>query len=193
MTALPIIETQAGDISAYIPTNVISITDGQIFLDTDMFRSNIRPAVSGGLSVSRVGGAAQTKAMRAVAGKLRLELAQYRELQVFAQFSSDMDVTTRDTLRYGAILTELICQKDGDPISMAWQIELLYAATHTLIPHDTPMNRVRDFKRDFPRYMEARDPDGVKKLTETGVLQPEFEESMKHAVREWLGRSEAVK
>ncbi len=187
MTALPIIETQAGDISAYIPTNVISITDGQIFLDTDMFRSNIRPAVSGGLSVSRVGGAAQTKAMRQVAGRLRLELAQYRELQVFAQFSSDMDVTTRDTLRYGAILTELITQKDGEPIPMAWQIELLYSATHALIPHDTPIERVRQFKKEFPHYMQGRDPEGVKRLSQTGLLDPAFEESMKHAVCEWLG------
>jgi F-type H+-transporting ATPase subunit alpha len=192
MTALPIVETQAGDISAYIPTNVISITDGQIFLDTDMFRSNIRPAVSGGLSVSRVGGAAQRKAMRAVAGRLRLELAQYRELQVFAQFSSDMDAATRDTLRYGAILTELLRQKDGEPMPAVSQIELLYAATHTLVPHDTTSERVQRFKREFPAYMEARDPEGVCELTENGVLTPSFEKSMAQAVKEWLARSGAA-
>ncbi len=192
MTALPIVETQAGDISAYIPTNVISITDGQIFLDTDLFRSNIRPAVSGGLSVSRVGGAAQRKAMRLVAGRLRLELAQYRELQVFAQFSSDMDVATRDTLRYGAILTELLRQKDGEPIPAVSQIELLYAATHALLPHDTPLERVQKFKREFPTYLDARDPEGVKTLAEQSVLTESFEKSMAQAVREWLARSGAV-
>lgn len=186
MTALPVIETQAGDISAYIPTNVISITDGQIFLDSDMFRSNIRPAVSGGLSVSRVGGAAQTPAMRQVAGRLRLELAQYRELQVFAQFSSDMDATTRDTLRYGAILTELITQKDGAPIPLAWQVELLYAATQELIPRDTPIDKVRRFKNEFPRYMQSRDSAGVERLSQTGKLDAAFEESMALAAREWF-------
>ncbi len=192
MTALPIVETQAGDISAYIPTNVISITDGQIFLDTDMFRSNIRPAVSGGLSVSRVGGAAQRKAMRTVAGRLRLELAQYRELQVFAQFSSDMDAATQDTLRYGAILTELLRQKDGDPMPATSQIELLYAATQGLLPHDTSMERVRQFKREFPAYMDARDPEGVKTLSETSVLTDAFGKNMARAVKEWLARSGAV-
>lgn len=192
MTALPIVETQAGDISAYIPTNVISITDGQIFLDTDMFRSNIRPAVSGGLSVSRVGGAAQRKAMRKVAGRLRLELAQYRELQVFAQFSSDMDVSTRDTLRYGAILTELLRQKDGDPMPATTQIELLYAATQGLLPHDTPPERVQKFKREFPAYMDARDPEGVKALREQDVITDSFAKTMGRAVKEWLVQSGAI-
>ena len=193
MTALPIVETQAGDISAYIPTNVISITDGQIFLDTDLFRSNIRPAISGGLSVSRVGGAAQRKAMRKVAGRLRLELAQYRELQVFAQFSSDMDASTRDTLRYGAILTELLRQKDGDPMPSIAQIELLYAATQGLLPHDTPSERVQQFKREFPAYMDARDPEGVKALLEKDVITDAFAKTMARAVKEWLAQSGAVK
>jgi len=193
MTALPIVETQAGDISAYIPTNVISITDGQIFLDTDMFRSNIRPAVSGGLSVSRVGGAAQRKAMRNVAGRLRLELAQYRELQVFAQFSSDMDATTRDTLRYGAILTELLRQKDGDPMPATAQIELLYAATQGLLPHDTPIERVQKFKHEFPAYMDARDPEGVKALDEESVISDTFAKSMAKAAKEWLAHSGAIR
>ena len=192
MTALPIVETQAGDISAYIPTNVISITDGQIFLDTDMFRSNIRPAVSGGLSVSRVGGAAQRKAMRKVAGRLRLELAQYRELQVFAQFSSDMDASTRDTLRYGAILTELLRQKDGDPMPSTSQIELLFAATQGLLPHDTPPERVQKFKREFPAYMDARDPEGVKALREQDVITDAFAKTMARAVKEWLDQSGAI-
>ncbi|NLG24222.1 MAG: F0F1 ATP synthase subunit alpha, partial [Clostridiales bacterium] len=119
MTALPIVETQAGDISAYIPTNVISITDGQIFLDTDLFREGVRPAVNGGLSVSRVGGAAQTHAMRQVAGQLRLDLAQYRELQVFAQFSSDMDASTQEKLHYGELLTEMLRQPNNAPLPMS--------------------------------------------------------------------------
>jgi F-type H+-transporting ATPase subunit alpha len=193
MTALPIVETQSGDISAYIPTNVISITDGQVFLDTDLFRSNIRPAVSGGLSVSRVGGAAQSPAMRLVAGKLRLELAQYRELQVFAQFSSDMDASTRDTLRYGGILTELLRQKDGAPMSMPAQVALLYAAIHGLLPRDTPMDQVQKFKRSFPAYVQARDPQGVEALARTGVLTPQLESSLAQAVREWLAQAEAEK
>ena len=155
MTALPIIETQAGDISAYIPTNVISITDGQIYLDTEMFREGIRPAVNGGLSVSRVGGAAQCKAVRKVAGKLRLELAQYRELQVFAQFASDMDATTQDKLKYGEKLTELCKQRNNAPMPLAIQVAFLYAATQGMLPKDMTAKSLLLFKESFPDYLRA--------------------------------------
>ena len=185
MTALPIIETQAGDISAYIPTNVISITDGQIFLDTELFREGMRPAVSGGLSVSRVGGAAQEKAMRKVSGQLRLELAQYRELQVFAQFSSDMDESTQDMLRYGGILSELLKQKNDTPLSMPVQVALLYAATRGILSHMTPIEEIRAFKKEFPAYLTGTNPHVVHSLQKSGELPPEAEEELVRAIRGW--------
>ena len=185
MTALPIIETQAGDISAYIPTNVISITDGQIFLDTELFREGMRPAVSGGLSVSRVGGAAQEKAMRKVSGQLRLELAQYRELQVFAQFSSDMDESTQDMLRYGGILSELLKQKNDAPLSMPVQVALLYAATRGILSHMTPIEEIRAFKKEFPSYLTGTNPHVVHSLQKSGELPPEAEEELVRAIRGW--------
>ena len=185
MTALPIIETQAGDISAYIPTNVISITDGQIFLDTELFREGMRPAVSGGLSVSRVGGAAQEKAMRKVSGQLRLELAQYRELQVFAQFSSDMDESTQDMLRYGGILSELLKQKNDAPLSMPVQVALLYAATRGILSHMTPIEEIRAFKKEFPAYLTGTNPHVVHSLQKSGELPPEAEEELVLAIRGW--------
>ena len=185
MTALPIIETQAGDISAYIPTNVISITDGQIFLDTELFREGMRPAVSGGLSVSRVGGAAQEKAMRKVSGQLRLELAQYRELQVFAQISSDMDESTQDMLRYGGILSELLKQKNDAPLSMPVQVALLYAATRGILSHMTPIEEIRAFKKEFPAYLTGTNPHVVHSLQKSGELPPEAEEELVRAIRGW--------
>ena len=185
MTALPIIETQAGDISAYIPTNVISITDGQIFLDTELFREGMRPAVSGGLSVSRVGGAAQEKAMRKVSGQLRLELAQYRELQVFAQFSSDMDESTQDMLRYGGILSELLKQKNDAPLSMPVQVALLYAATRGILSHTTPVEEIRAFKKEFPAYLTGTHPHVVHSLHKSGELSVEAEEELVRAIRGW--------
>ncbi len=185
MTALPIIETQAGDISAYIPTNVISITDGQIFLDTELFREGMRPAVSGGLSVSRVGGAAQEKAMRKVSGQLRLELAQYRELQVFAQFSSDMDESTQDMLRYGGILSELLKQKNDAPLSMPVQVALLYAATRGILSHMTPIEEIRAFKKEFPAYLTGTNPHVVHSLQKSGELSLEAEEELVRAIRGW--------
>lgn len=185
LTALPILETQAGDISAYIPTNVISITDGQIFLDTDLFREGMRPAVSGGLSVSRVGGAAQEKAMRKVSGQLRLELAQYRELQVFAQFSSDMDESTQDMLRYGGILSEMLKQKNDAPLSMPVQVALLYAVTRGILSHTTPLAEIRAFKKEFPSYLMGLHPHVVHDLHKTGALSNESEEELVLAIREW--------
>ena len=185
MTALPIVETQAGDISAYIPTNVISITDGQIFLDSDLFRSGVRPAVNGGLSVSRVGGAAQAKAMRQATGQLRLELAQYRELQIFAQFSSDMDASTQATLEYGATLTEILKQSNGAPLPMPVQVALLYAAEQKLLPQGISLDRVRAFKREFPKFLGTRYPNVMRDIAGTGLLSEESEENLKKAVAEW--------
>ena len=185
MTALPIVETQAGDISAYIPTNVISITDGQIFLDSDLFRAGVRPAVNGGLSVSRVGGSAQTRAMRKASGQLRLELAQYRELQIFAQFSSDMDVSTQNTLEYGAMLTEILKQSNGAPLPMSTQVVLLYAVSQKLLPHGMSLEKVRAFKTDFPEMLKAEHPLLLHEIETTGVLNEENEKTLRAAVTAW--------
>ena len=187
MTALPIIETQAGDISAYIPTNVISITDGQIFLDTEMFREGIRPAVNGGLSVSRVGGAAQCKSIRKVSGKLRLELAQYRELQVFAQFASDMDAATQDKLKYGERLTELCKQRNNSPMSLAIQVAFLYAATQGMLPKDMSMKTMLLFKEKFPDYFKSNYSKLYTALNETGELSAPNEEQLRKSIENWFG------
>ena len=186
LTALPIIETQAGDISAYIPTNVISITDGQIFLDTELFREGIRPAVNGGLSVSRVGGAAQYGGMRKVAGALRLELAQYRELQVFAQFASDMDKATQDKLKHGAILTELCKQPNNAPIPLALEVAFLYAATNDILPKEIDIPTLLHFKADFPAYFHANYEELEKAVNTSGELSAGDECILQKALREWL-------
>jgi F-type H+-transporting ATPase subunit alpha len=191
LTALPIVETQAGDISAYIPTNVISITDGQIFLDTDLFREGVRPAVNVGLSVSRVGGAAQTKAMRKVAGQLRLELAQYRELQIFSQFSSDMDTSTQNMLKYGALLMELLKQPNNAPLQMPVQVSLLYAVTRGILDRDTPIETLRAFKTRFPGYLALRFPNIVEALSRQGSFDEQLEKDLEAAVREWRREFEA--
>ena len=191
MTALPIIETQAGDISAYIPTNVISITDGQIFLDTELFREGIRPAVNGGLSVSRVGGAAQNKSMRKVAGKLRLELAQYRELQVFAQFASDMDASTQEKLRYGAVLTELCKQRNNQPMPLAVQVAFLYAATQNLLPHDITTKSLQLFKSGFPAFFQTNYAKLYRALNVSGELSKANEALLKSALETWISGKKA--
>ncbi len=188
MTALPIIETQTGDISAYIPTNVISITDGQIFLDHDLFRAGTRPALNVGLSVSRVGGAAQTKAMRKVSGQLRLELAQYRELLVFSQFSSDMDKATQDMLNYGERLTEMLRQRNNAPLSTATQVCFLYAMGRGLIPHEIPMDLLRRFKQEFPQMLASQYPDLALTLQAHPLLTDEIETWIRQAVRTWLAQ-----
>jgi F-type H+-transporting ATPase subunit alpha len=157
LTALPIIETQAGDVSAYIPTNVISITDGQIFLQTDLFNQGQRPAVNAGISVSRVGGNAQIKAMRQVAGKLRLDLAQYRELAAFAQFASDLDKATRDQLTRGEKLTEILKQPQYQPLAVEKQVAIIWAATNGHLD-DVPTGQVRDFETGFYRLLESAHP-----------------------------------
>ena len=186
MTALPIIETQAGDISAYIPTNVISITDGQIYLDTELFRSGVRPAVNGGLSVSRVGGAAQTRAMRKVSGQLRLELAQYREMQVFAQFSSEMDASTQQLLAYGALLTDIMVQRNYNPLPMAVQVSMLYVVTRKLLPATMGKTVTEEFKATFPQLLERDYPQLISALNLNSDIDAEMEHIYQVAVKQWL-------
>ena len=185
LTALPIIETMSGDISAYIPTNVISITDGQIFLESELFNAGIRPAVNVGLSVSRVGGSAQTKAMRKVAGRLRLDLAQYRELAVFARFAADLDKTTRETLEQGARLTESLKQAQYAPLPMASQVILLYAAVNKhLLP--LPKEHVRPFGKRFLEYVDTSHPEVRAGINETGDLSDESIGILDQAARSFL-------
>ena len=166
MTALPIIETQAGDVSGYIPTNVISITDGQIYLEPELFYAGVRPAVNVGLSVSRVGGAAQTKAMKQVAGTLRLDLAQFRELAAFAQFGSDLDKSTLAQIERGKRMVELLKQGQYVPMSMVEQVTVLFAATQGFID-DIPVESVRKFEEEILRYMKDRKADVLKELEQT--------------------------
>ena len=177
ITALPFIETQAGDISAYIPTNVISITDGQIFLEAALFYSGQRPAVNVGLSVSRVGGSAQIKAMRKVAGTLRLELSQYRELQAFAQFGSDLDKATQARLIRGERLTELLKQDQYQPMPVEKQVVSLFAGTRGFLD-DIPVQDVRRFERDLLSYFEEKHQDLLDEIKNTGNL-PDEEKLMK--------------
>jgi F-type H+-transporting ATPase subunit alpha len=157
MTALPIIETQAGDVSAYIPTNVISITDGQIFLSSDLFNSGLRPAINAGISVSRVGGAAQIKAMKKVAGKLKLELAQFDELQAFSQFASDLDKATQDQLARGARLRELLKQPQNSPLPVEDQVAIIYAGTNGYLD-DIPVDKVTAFSKQLREYLRTSKP-----------------------------------
>ena len=184
LTALPIIETQAGDISAYVPTNVISITDGQIYLETDLFNAGIRPAINAGLSVSRVGGAAQTRSMRQVAGGLRLGLAQYRELAAFAQFgTAELDPATRRQLERGQRLTEVLKQPLFQPLSLAQEVSIIYAAVNGFLD-DVEVGKVRSFEEAFHRYMEGNHPDILKGIEEKKQVEPETEEKLKAAIQQ---------
>ena len=185
MTALPIIETMAGDISAYIPTNVISITDGQIFLESELFNAGVRPAVNGGLSVSRVGGNAQTKAMRKVSGQLRLDLAQYRELAVFAQFGSDLDNATRDMLSQGEKLTELLKQGQYSPVPMAEQAVLLYVMTRGLAT-DLDVKQIADFKVKFIEFLRARYPQILLRIEQGGQMDEDTDNSLITAAKDYF-------
>lgn len=186
ITALPIIETQAGDVSAYIPTNVISITDGQIFLESSLFNSGIRPAINAGISVSRVGGAAQTKAVKQVAGKLRLDLAQFRELEAFAQFASDLDKATKNQLLRGQKLTEVLKQPQYQPLSVAEQVSILFAANEGLL--DEVENKdIIAFKKDWFDYYSANLPELVSKLNDGGALTDEDKETLKNALEKFKG------
>jgi F-type H+-transporting ATPase subunit alpha len=181
LTALPIIETQAGDVSAYIPTNVISITDGQLFLETDLFNAGQRPALNIGISVSRVGSAAQTKAMRKVAGPLKLDLAQYRALAAFAQFASDLDKATRDQLTRGEKLSEVVKQPQYQPMPVEKQVAILYAATKGALD-DIPTPRVRDFESQFYRFLETERPTILTTLASEKALSDEIAAALDDAI-----------
>lgn len=182
ITALPIIETQAGDVSAYIPTNVISITDGQIFLESDLFFAGMRPAVNVGLSVSRVGGAAQTKAMKKAAGSIRIDLAQYREMEVFTQFSSDLDPATKEMLQYGKGLMELLKQPLCQPLSMAEQVVTLCAATGKVLL-DVPVLQIKRFQREMLAWFCETQPDIMNELTTCGTLEEDLKNRILEAAK----------
>ncbi len=185
LTALPIIETQAGDISAYIPTNVISITDGQIFLQTDLFASGVRPAVDSGLSVSRVGSSAQTKAMKKVSASLKLDLAQYNEMLSFSQFGSDLDDSTKKILAHGAMLTELLKQPQYQPMSMSEQVISLYAAKNGYM--DTiAVENVKEFEKKLHSQFHANHQDIIDEIENTGVISDELDEKIKAGINETL-------
>src|SRR5580698_4358031 len=183
LTALPVIETQAGDVSAYIPTNVISITDGQIFLETDLFNSGIRPAVNVGISVSRVGGSAQIKAMRQVAGSMKLELAQYRELAAFAQFGSDLDKATQAQLNRGQRLVEILKQGQFSPLPFSKQILIIFAGTSGVLD-DMPVNQVRDFEQELYKYVDATNPGLLNTIMEKKVLDDNLKAEMSRVIKE---------
>jgi F-type H+/Na+-transporting ATPase subunit alpha len=184
LTALPLIETQAGDVSAYIPTNVISITDGQIYLLTDLFYAGIRPALDVGISVSRVGSKAQSRAMKKVAGKLKLDLAQFRELAAFAQFGSDLDKATREQLDRGRRLTEILKQPQYLPFSLEREIEIIFAGTNGYLD-DIPVDKVASFETNFLRFMDASHPDVGRKVLETKDLDKETETALRRAIEEF--------
>src|SRR6266567_841558 len=184
LTALPIIETQAGDISAYIPTNVISITDGQIFLETDMFYSNVRPAINPGISVSRVGGNAQIKAMKQVAGRLRLDLAQYRELEAFAQFGSELDQATQKQLARGARVVEVLKQPQYQPMPVEQQIMIIFAVTNGYLD-DVPVPEIRAWELGFRDFMAAQHPDVGEEIRTRRVLGDDLTARLRAAVAEY--------
>ncbi len=185
ITALPIIETQAGDVSAYIPTNVISITDGQIFLESDLFFAGMRPAVNVGLSVSRVGGAAQTKAMKKAAGSIRIDLAQYREMEVFTQFSSDLDASTKELLQYGRGLMELLKQPLGEPLSMEEQVITLCAVTGRLLL-SVPLEQMKTVQREMLAWFRETQPDIMNELATRRDLDESLKDRIHNAVRSFL-------
>jgi len=184
LTALPIIETQAGDVSAYIPTNVISITDGQIYLESDLFYSGIRPAINVGLSVSRVGGHAQEKAMKQVAGRLRLDLAQYRELAAFAQFASDLDAGTRAQIERGARMVELLKQKQYIPLSVEKQVVLLFAGSYGFLD-DVPITKIAEFEVRYLEYMETMHGKIIKEIKKEGKMSDSLIEEIKEAITDF--------
>jgi F-type H+-transporting ATPase subunit alpha len=182
LTALPIIETQAGDVSAYIPTNVISITDGQIFLETDLFNSGVRPAINVGISVSRVGGSAQIKSMKKVAGTLKLDQAQYRELEAFAKFGSDLDAATKAVLDKGARNVEILKQREGDPMSVEKQVAIIYAGSKGLLKK-VPVNRVKEFEKEYLNYLDAKHRDVLNDL-KAGKFTDEITEILSRVASE---------
>ena len=183
LTALPVIETQAGDVSAYIPTNVISITDGQIFLETDLFNQGVRPAVNVGISVSRVGGSAQIKAMRQVAGSLKLDLAQYRELAAFAQFGSDLDKATQAQLNRGQRLVEVLKQNQFSPLPFSKQILIIFAGTKGFLD-DLPVEQVRAFEGELYRYVDTSNPGLLRTIMEKKILDDSLKTEMTKLIKE---------
>jgi F-type H+-transporting ATPase subunit alpha len=184
LTALPIIETQAGDVSAYIPTNVISITDGQIFLESDLFNAGIRPAINVGISVSRVGGAAQIKAMKQVAGTLRLDLAQYRELEAFAQFASDLDEASRKQLERGMRMVEILKQPPYSPLPVEKQVVIIYAGANGFLD-DIPVNVIGKFEQELYAFIEAKYPQIYELIREKKALDDEIKELLNKAIEEF--------
>ena len=184
LTAIPIIETQAGDVSAYIPTNVISITDGQIYLETEMFHAGFRPAINAGLSVSRVGGAAQIKAMKKIAGPIRTELAQYRELASFAQFGSELDDDTRERLAQGERIKEVLKQPQYQPLAVEKQIVIIYAVTRKYLL-DVPVERIAEFERGLYEFVETKYPEIYKAIRETGEINSETDVLIQKAITEF--------
>ncbi len=186
LTALPIIETQAGDVSAYIPTNVISITDGQIFLETELFHAGVMPAINPGISVSRVGGAAQIKALKKVAGSLKLLYSQYRELQSFAQFGSDLDQDTKDRLAQGARIVEVLKQSNNTPVPVELQVCIIYAVVNGYLK-DVEVSQVHEFEQGLFRHLDTHAHKLLRSIVETKVLSEESEEELKQALTEYLG------
>ncbi len=187
LTALPIIETQAGDVSAYIPTNVISITDGQIFLETELFNAGIMPAVNPGISVSRVGGSAQIKAMKKVAGSLKLLYSQYRELQSFAQFGSDLDADTKARLALGERIVAVLKQRNNAPVEVAHQVCIIYAVTNGYLA-DIAVNQIGEFEKRLQEFMENRHADVLEAIRTTGKLESDTEEKLKAALQELVAQ-----
>jgi F-type H+-transporting ATPase subunit alpha len=187
LTALPIIETQAGDVSAYIPTNVISITDGQIFLETELFNSGIRPAVNPGISVSRVGGSAQIKAMKKVAGSIKLAYSQYRELQSFSQFGSDLDADTKARLAKGERIVEVLKQGQSAPVTVAHQVIIIYAVINEMLS-DVAIGDIARFEQELYEFIDAAHLEIVRAIEETGVLSAENEAALKAAIQEFKGK-----
>jgi F-type H+-transporting ATPase subunit alpha len=184
LTALPIIETQAGDVSAYIPTNVISITDGQIFLETELFNQGIRPAVNVGLSVSRVGSAAQTKAMKKVAGSIKLELAQYREMAAFAQFGSDLDASTQQLLNRGAKLTELLKQDQYSPMTVAEQVISVFTGVKGHLD-DVELEKIKKFEKDILEKIKSDKPEIIEAIQSSGKLEEDTEKLLTQIIEEY--------
>ena len=191
LTALPIIETQAGDVSAYIPTNVISITDGQIFLETELFNSGVMPAVNPGISVSRVGGDAQIKAMKKVSGSLKLLYSQYRELQSFAQFGSDLDADTKERLALGERIVAVLKQKNNSPKEVAQQVCIIYAVTHGYL-HSIPVEKVPEFEKQLEEHMENHHVDVLEAIRSTGKLESNTEAALKAALDELVNQFSPV-
>jgi F-type H+-transporting ATPase subunit alpha len=189
LTALPIIETQAGDVSAYIPTNVISITDGQIFLESDLFNSGVRPAINVGISVSRVGGSAQIKSMKKVAGTLKLDQAQFRELEAFAKFGSDLDAATLNVIEKGKRNVEILKQAQNDPYTVEDQVAIIYAGSKNLL-RDVPVEKVKEFERDYIEFLNAKHRDVLDTL-KAGKLTDEVTDTLSAVAKDLSAKYKA--